>query len=97
MIPYTPQHVSTFPIFGCPALTRGDVETGDDVIWDLIQVLAEPPDRVAVRGDEDTLSRHDVRDNGLLPLHQESVLGQLGECIESRRAVDKGNKHQLTL
>lgn len=63
-------------------LTGGDVQADDILVGDLIQVLAQPADSVAVGHDKDPLPPLDGRGDLLFPLHQEAVLRQLRRYAE---------------
>ena len=59
----------------------GDVEGGDVGVGDLVEVLDDGAQRVAVRGDQDRLAGLDLGDDGALPVGQqagEDVLEALG-------------------
>lgn len=71
--------------------TCGDVKAGDLVVGDLVQVLAQTAEGVAVSHDQDLLSALDGGGDLVLPLDQEAVLRQLRpQTWPSKRDIGKG-------
>mmetsp|Transcript_17479 Transcript_17479/g.25515 ORF Transcript_17479/g.25515 Transcript_17479/m.25515 type:complete len:364 (-) Transcript_17479:959-2050(-) len=54
-----------------------DVQTSDLLLRDVVQLLDQSPQRVAVSGDDHPLATPDGRCNGLVPVHPEPSLGEL--------------------
>jgi len=61
-----------------PRNPRGHLQSDDLVVGDVLQVLDEGPDRVAVRHDEDPGERAQVPRDGVLPVgdHPDHDVGQ---------------------
>ena len=57
-----------------------DVEPGDGLVGDAVEVLHERPQRVPVRGDEDGRTRTKVRDDPVVPVRQHPV-DDIGEAL----------------
>jgi hypothetical protein len=71
----------------------GDVEFGDVVVADALEVLHQAAQRVAVGGDENRLAGLEVGDDRVVPVRQLAVDHELQRLGAGHLAVDVGVSH----